>query len=43
LPKELYAYIPRKVEDWTERDVEKWFTANSILTDSSFSCTELMI
>lgn len=37
-PEELYHFIPKKVEDWTSKDVEEWFTVHKIEISKEFSC-----
>jgi hypothetical protein len=36
---ELFAYIPKKVENWDEEDVKKWFQLNGISINCDFLCT----
>lgn len=36
---ELFAYIPKKVQNWDEEDVKKWFQLNGISINCDFQCT----
>jgi hypothetical protein len=43
LPEDLFPEIPKKIGDWTSKDVQKWFKLNGISTRLDLSCMPCII